>query len=700
MSHQVEREIGGKKLIIRTGHMARQADGAVTVRYADSMVLVAATSADPRPGIDFFPLTMDYRERTAAAGKFPGGFIKREGRPTTKEILTMRMMDRPVRPLFADGYRNEVQIQALVLSTDQENDPDILAMIGASAALHISRIPFLGPLGAVRVGRVDEKFVLNPTFAQLTESSIDLVVAGTPESVTMVEAGANQVSEKIMLEAIKFGHDAIRELGDMIDELRELAGVEKIQVDPVEIDPTLQRLAEASHDDFLAAQKTDGKHERKAALDAVKDRAFELLAKRLTDEAELEAATKPFKKLLGEQIKKTERELIMTGRRIDGRRHDEIRDIQAEVGIVPRVHGSALFTRGETQALVIAALGTTMDEQKVDGLAEEYSKKFMLDYNFPPFSVGECRPIRGPGRREIGHGALAERSLRPVLPHPEKFPYTVRIISDVLESNGSSSMATVCGGALAMMDAGVGIRQPVGGIAMGLIKEGDDIAILSDILGNEDHHGDMDFKVAGTQHGVTGLQMDIKTSGISYEIIERALEQARAGRLHILREMLAALDRPRADISQYAPRLLQIRINPDKIGLVIGPGGKQVKKIQEETGAKVEIVDDTGLIQVASVNEAAAKAAIDRIKAITEDVEVGKIYEGRVVSVKDFGAFVEVLPGQEGLVHISELADGFVDRVTDVVQVGDVVQVKVITVDDQGRIKLSRKALEEEAVER
>lgn len=700
MSHQVEKNIGGKKLVIRTGHMARQAAGAVTVQYGDTMILAAAGTADPRPGLDFFPLTMDYRERTAAAGKFPGGFIKREGRPTQKEILTMRLMDRPIRPLFPDGFRDEVQIQAMVLAADQENDPDILALIGASAALHISKIPFMGPVGAVRVGRVDEEFVLNPSLAELTESSIDLVVAGTSESVTMVEAGANQVPETVMLDAIRFGHEAIREIAELIDELRDLAGVEKLEFTAPQVDAELAELAGSFHDDFLAAQKVTGKHDRKAALDEVKERAMTELAERFEDPAELEVASKALKSLLADQIKKTERELILSGRRIDGRRHDEIRDISIEVGLIPRVHGSALFTRGETQALVIATLGTSMDEQRVDGLTEEYTKKFMLDYNFPPFCVGEVRPIRGPSRREIGHGALAERSVKPVLPHPDKFPYTVRLISDVLESNGSSSMATVCGGTLALMDAGVSIRQPVGGIAMGLIKDGDDIAILSDILGNEDHHGDMDFKVAGTQHGITGLQMDIKTAGISDEIMERALEQARQGRLHILREMLACLGRPRQEISEHAPRLLQIRINPDKIGLVIGPGGKQVKKIQEETGAKVEIVDDSGLIQVASVNEASALAAIDRIKAITEDVEIGKIYEGRVVSVKDFGAFVEVLPGQEGLLHISELADGFVDRVTDVVQVGDIVKVKVLTVDDQGRIKLSRKALDEETVGR
>jgi polyribonucleotide nucleotidyltransferase len=694
MAFQVEREIAGRKLIIETGRIARQANGAVMVRYGETEVFCAVTASDPRPDIDFFPLTVDYREKTSAAGKFPGGFFKREGRPTTKEILTCRLMDRPIRPLFPDEYRLDTSVQALVFAVDPANDPDILAMISASAGLVISEIPFLGPVGAVRIGLIEGEIVVNPTAAQLKTSDLDLVVAGTRDAVTMVEAGANEVSEEKVLEAIARAHEVIQDICGLQDELRRICGKEKMVLPPPPDNSALEsRLKSAAWKRIQESLVTPGKHTRKAALKAVISAVLDEIAPKPAEGAD-PAPGQPdralVKTLLDNLSAAAERDLIVQGRRTDGRAHDEIRPIVIEVGVLPRiVHGSVLFTRGETQAIVSTTLGTSRDQQIVDGLGEEFKERFMLHYNFPSYSVGETWPNRGPKRREIGHGALAQRSLLPVLPSEMKFPYTIRIVSDIMESNGSSSMATVCGGTLALMDAGVKIRQPVAGIAMGLIKEGEKIAVLSDILGSEDGNGDMDFKVAGTQRGITGLQMDIKIAGISTAIMGRALEQARAGRIHILREMLKALDRPREEISPYAPRCIAIMIDPEKIGLVIGPGGKMIKKIQEETGATIEIEDD-GKVVIWGTNQDGAQLAQQRIEALTEEIKADRIYNGRVVSIKDFGCFVEVLPGQEGLVHISELARGFVNRVDDIVSLGDVIPVKCLGTDHQGRIKLSK----------
>ena len=700
MSFRVEKEIAGRKLIIETGSVARQANGAVFVKYGDTQVFTASTGSEPRMEFDFFPLTVDYREKTSAAGKFPGGFIKREGRPTTKEILTCRLIDRPIRPLFPPEYRWDTAVSVLVFSADQQNDPDILAMIAASASLAVSDIPFLGPIGAVRMGLVGGELVINPTVDQLKGSDLDLVVAGTREAVTMVECGANEVSEEKMIEAIERAHEVVREIVEMQDQLVAQCGKQKMVFDPLPDHSELKgRLRERYYGRLADALRTEGKHERKAAVKAVMEQAFSEMCPEVEPGAEPPADVPErslVKSLLEELSSEAEREMILDGQRTDGRSHAGIRDIRIEVGALPQVvHGSSLFTRGETQALVTCTLGTGGDQQIVDGLAEEYSERFMLHYNFPAFCVGETWPNRGPKRREIGHGALAQRSLNPVIPPEDRFPYTIRLVSDILESNGSSSMATVCGGTMALMDGGVKIRQPVAGIAMGLIKEADRVAILSDILGSEDHNGDMDFKVAGTQFGITGLQMDIKITGISTDILRRALEQAREGRIHILKEMLKSLDRPRDDISPFAPRCITFKIDPEKIGLVIGPGGKMIKKIQEESQTTIEIEDD-GRVMIWGTNQAMAQLAQQRIEALTEEIKPGRIYNGRVVSIKDFGCFVEVLPGQEGLVHVSELGAGFVRKVDDVVQIGDVIPVKCLGTDNQGRIKLSKTAADRE----
>jgi polyribonucleotide nucleotidyltransferase len=697
---KVERVIGGRTLSIETGQIAKQAHGATVVRYGDTTVFCAVAVAAPREGIDFFPLTVDYREKTAAAGKFPGGFIKREGRPTTKEILTCRLIDRPIRPSFPEGFKMDTAVSAQVLSADQENDPDILAMIAASAALAVSEVPFNGPLGSVRVGRVDDQFVINPTASELKQSTLDLVVSGTKEAVVMVEAGANELTEDVILEAIAKAHEVIREVIELQDDLVRLCGKPKMEVAPLPDHSELEaQLREKYGALFEPALLTAGKHERRDAVKAVIETALNEVAPEAEAPAEPPAGAPDrslAKQVLRGLSEATERQMILAGKRTDGRSVTDIRDIAIEVGLLPRVHGSALFTRGETQALITLTLGTGDDEQRVDGLGEETSEKFMLHYNFPSFCVGETWGNRGPKRREIGHGNLACRSLQAVIPDEENFPYTVRIISDIMESNGSSSMASVCGGTMALMDAGVQIRQPVAGIAMGLVKDGDNVQILSDILGSEDHNGDMDFKVAGTQFGITALQMDIKIGGISKEILVQALSQAKDGRLHILRTMLRALDRPRQEISAYAPKIVMIRIPPDKIGIVIGPGGKMIKGIQEETGSKIEIEDD-GRVKIWGSNVESANSARMRVEALVEEVKPGNIYNGRVVSIKDFGCFVEVLPGQEGLVHVSELSDGFVDKVADVVTIGAVIKVKCLGIDNQGRIKLSKKAAEVEA---
>lgn len=687
---KVEKLIGKRILSIEVGKIAKQADGAALVRYGESMVLATAVSApEENENAGFFPLTVDYREKTYAAGKFPGGFFKREGRPTLKEILTMRLIDRPVRPLFPETYLKEVQIMSMVLSADKENDPDILAMIGASAALSVSSIPFHGPTGSVRVGRVNGEFVINPTHSELAMSSMDLVVSGTEDAVTMVEASSKEVSEKEMVDAIMYGHTFIKEIVQLQRELQAKCGKEKQAVPPEKIDTNLlEGIKKKYYAQIAMKNQTPGKDARKLALKEVLN---QIINEYCTDTEG--APAKNTIKAIFERIETVvvRDQIVKEGKRPDGRGLRGIRPITCEVGILPRTHGSALFTRGETQALVVVTLGTTMDEQKVDTLEEEYSKKFMLDYNFPPFCVGEVKPLRGPGRREIGHGALAERALEAVLPQAGKFPYTIRIVSDIMESNGSSSMATVCGGTLSMMDAGVPINAPVAGIAMGLVKEGDSVCILSDILGTEDHLGDMDFKVAGTAQGVTALQMDIKIAGITEKIMRDALTQAQEGRLHILQELGKVIEKPRGEISVYAPKVVRIKINPEKIGMVIGPGGKMIKKIQEETGAKIEIEDD-GTVIISAVGGESVQKAKTWIERMTEEIEVGRTYAGKVLSLKEYGAFVEILPGHDGLVHISELSDGYVEKVEDVVQVGQEIMIKVIGIDDQKRVKLSRKA--------
>jgi polyribonucleotide nucleotidyltransferase len=687
---RVERPFGSQNLIIETGKLAKQAHGAVTVRYGDTVTLVTAVEGEADEGRDFFPLVVDYREKTYAAGKFPGGFIKREGRPTTKEILTSRLIDRPIRPLFPTGYFREVQVMGAVLSADRENDPDVLSMIGSSAALHVSHIPFLQPTGSVRIGRIGYELIVMPTHSQLEESDLDLVVSGTRQAITMIEGFAREMSEENLVQAILFAHQQIVMVVDMIEELRQKAGLEPkpahVAAGP---NPLIEVFRQRFYDEFRQRKQTTGKHDRAARIRELRERVFdEFLPKNGEAKYTPEQVAGAFEALEERVV----RDLILEGKRIDGRGVKDLRSISCEVGVLPRTHGSAIFQRGETQSLVTTTLGTTSDEQRVDGLIEEYSKKFMLDYNFPPFSVGECRPIRGPGRREIGHGALAERSLKAVVPPADKFPYTIRVVSDILESNGSSSMASVCGGTLSLMDAGVPISDPVAGISIGMVKENDRFVLLTDIMGDEDHFGDMDFKVAGTQRGVTGIQLDLKIDGINEEIIRATLEQAREARLDILKQILRSLPRPRHAISDYAPRLLTIKINPEKIGLLIGPGGKTIKGIQESTGAKIDIADD-GTVSIAHNIAEGAEAARAKVEALTEEVRIGKVYEGRVTSIKDFGAFIEILPGRDGLCHISELDDKYVDRVENVCKVGDKLQVKVIAIDDQDRVKLSRKAL-------
>jgi polyribonucleotide nucleotidyltransferase len=689
--HRVEKQIGEQTLIIETGKLAKQADGAVIVQYGDTMVLVAACASEPFREVSFFPLTVEYREKFHAAGKIPGGrFYKREGRPSLKETLTARMIDRPLRPLFPKGYADEVQIHCLVLSADRDNDPAALAMVGASAALAISGIPFNGPVGSLRVGRIGGRFLINPTYEQASEGELDLVMSCTREAIVMVEAKAKEISEAIVVDALRFGQEACVEVVEMIEELARDCGATTAYFEPPTLPEDLvEKIRDSYYEEYGERLRIREKKARESALRTLREQVLD----ELCDEEDEDAySRRDVLEALGEIEHEAIRALIAGGGRCDGRGPKDIRDISCEVAVLPRTHGSALFTRGETQAIVAATLGTTMDEEWVESLREDYTRKFMLHYNFPPFSVGEVRPIRGPARREIGHGALAERSFAPVMPDPDDFPYTIRVVSDVLESNGSSSMATVCGATLCMMDAGVPIRDPVAGIAMGLIKHEDKFIILTDILGDEDHHGDMDFKVAGTQHGITALQMDIKITGITDTVLRAALEQASEARIRILRDMLRALDRPRADISPYAPRLLRIKIDPSKIGTIIGPGGKMIRSIEETSGAKVEVNDD-GSVIISSANMQMAEKARDMINGLVAEADVGQDYDGRVVSTKDFGAFIEILPGQEGLCHISELAEHYVERVEDILRVGDRVRVKVISIDEQGRVKLSRKAV-------
>jgi polyribonucleotide nucleotidyltransferase len=693
MAVKAERAIGGNVLSIEVGKVAKQAHGAAVVRYGDTVVLGTVVTADPRPGVDFFPLTVDYRERMYAAGKFPGGFFKREGRPTQKEVLTSRLIDRPMRPLFPEGFKNEVQIQLIVLTSDLQNDPDVIAMVAAAAAVAVAPVPFLGSVAGVRVGRVDGKFVINPTVAQLEYSDLDMVVSGHKDAVTMIEVGCRELSEEEVADAIEFGHEhGIKPICEMIDHIREQVGQESDWEAPEKDTAFLKEIHKKTYDDLKKAKTIKLKQERYDAIKAIYDRVIEEYC---PEDAEEEPERTPDEvkaaiKTVEEQLF---RDTILDGKtRADGRKFDEVRAIDCEVGWLPRVHGSALFTRGETQALVTCTLGTSRDEQIIDDLLAEYSKKFLLHYNFPPFSVGEARRIMGPGRREIGHGALAERSLEAVLPGPEDFPYTIRLVSEILESNGSSSMASVCGGSLALMHAGVPITNAVAGVSVGVVLESEKkYRLLADIQGEEDHFGDMDFKVAGTRDGITGVQLDIKAKGLPHKVMRETLKLARKCRIHILDIMDKAIAKPSAEISQFAPRLLTIKINPEKIGKLIGPGGRSIKAIQAETGAQIDIEDD-GTVSIASVDAAAAERARELVERITEDVQIGRIYEGRVASIKDFGAFIEIQEGQDGLCHVSELDENYVKSVTDVVNVGDIVKVKVIAIDEQGRVKLSRKA--------
>lgn len=689
MAYRVSAEIGGLEFSIEMGRIAKQADGAAFVSYGDTVVLVAACAAkQPKAGQDFFPLTVDYRENTYAAGKIPGGFFKREGRPTEKEVLTSRLIDRPLRPLFPEGFSNETQVIAFVLSADKENDPDIMSITGASTALYCSPIPFYTPVGAVRIGYMNDQFVVNPPISKLKESTLNLTVVGTEDAIVMVEAGAQELSEETMVEALDFAHGIIRKLialqKDLYQQIQPVKrSFEKPELDAAEV----ARIEKAFSAKISEALHVKGKLESAVRLDEVEG---EVIASVPEEEEDRRAqAGKIFHHLM-EKIFRTE--MLEQRRRPDGRQFNEIRSISAEVGFLPRTHGSALFTRGETQALVTATLGTADDEQRMDTLEGESFKRFMLHYNFPPFSVGEVKFLRGPGRREIGHGALAERSIFPIMPSEEAFPYTVRVVSDIMESNGSSSMATVCGGVLALMDAGVPIKAPVAGVAMGLVKEGDKYAILTDIAGAEDHYGDMDFKVAGTEKGITGLQMDIKIGGIDKKIMAEALAQAREGRLFILQKMAECLEGSRQDISAYAPRIITIQIPKDKIGGVIGTGGKVIRGIIEQTGVKIDIEDD-GKVNIASTDTDSAQRAIRMIEDLVMEAEVGKTYLGTVTRLVDFGAFVEIFPGTEGLLHISEVADFRVQDINSELKLGDQIPVKVISIEPPNKIRLSRKAV-------
>ncbi len=686
MAYQASCTVAGKEIVFETGRLAKQASGAVLVRAGETMVLVTAVAEKHgREGIDFFPLTVDYLEMTYAAGKIPGGFFKREGRPTEKEILTARFIDRPIRPLFPKGFTAETQIIATVLSSDGDHDPDMLAINGASAALHISEVPFGGPIGAVRIGRVDGNFIVNPSPLEDVYSDINLIVVGSREGIVMVEGGADKAAEEEIIEAVFKAYEEILRIVEAQEKLRDQAGKSKREVTaPTKDTDLINHIKSEYGAKFEAAMDIGAKLERHHALHDIYDEILKSSEEMETRKGELFGY---FEEIEGDYIRSMIRDKRI---RIGNRQFDEVRPITAEVGVLPRTHGSALFTRGETQALVIATLGTSSDEQKVESLEGSSYKSFMLHYKFPPFSVGEVKFLRGPSRREVGHGALAERALAYLLPSDEEFPYTIRVVSEILESNGSSSMASVCGGSLSLMDAGVPLAEPVAGIAMGLMKTGDEFIILSDIIGDEDHHGDMDFKVTGTATGVTALQMDIKIQGVTKEILTKALQQAKQGRQHILGEMSKALAQPRSEMSPYAPRIFIMFVNPEKIREIIGPGGKVIRAIQEETGTKIE-VDDTGKVVIASTDAEGAAQAKEAIKSITQEAEVGRIYMGTVRKITDFGAFVEIFPGTDGLVHISQLAPERVRKVTDVVQEGDSFPVKVIGIDGQGKIKLSRR---------
>ncbi len=690
----VETEIGGRRLVLETGLMAKQASGAVVARYGDTVVLsTAVASKVERENVDFLPLTVDYQEKAYAAGRIPGGFFKREGRQSEKEILTSRLIDRPIRPLFPDGYYFDTQIIANVLSIGDESSMDLMGMISSSAAVSISDIPFKGPIGAVRVGMLDGNYVINPGHKDLEASRLNLVVAGTADAIMMVEGGANELNEDQMLEALETAHREIKKIVALQQELVKKVGKPKRSVKVVEIDQDLaKQVAGLAMERLRDAIVIPNKMERQKTLDALLAEIKEKL--KSDDPTRNVQISTVFFNLEKDEVRRI---ILEKNIRADGRKPDQIRPITSAVALLPRTHGSALFTRGETQALVVATLGTSEDEQRIDSLEGEYFKTFMLHYNFPPFSVGETKPLRGPGRREVGHGALAERALKAMVPTKQEFPYTIRIVSDILESNGSSSMATVCGGTLALMDAGVPIKAPVAGIAMGLIKEGDRVIVLSDILGLEDHLGDMDFKVTGTSQGITALQMDMKIEGITIDVMRSALQQAKEGRLHILGKMLEALPAPRKNLNPFAPRIITMQINPDKIKDVIGSGGKVIRSIVEQTGAKIDI-EDSGIINIASADEAAANKAKEIIRGIVQEAEVGKLYMGKVRKIMDFGAFVEIFPGTDGLLHISQISEKRLEKVTDELKEGDEVLVKVLEIDRQGKIRLSRKeAMREKA---
>ncbi|MFA5389083.1 MAG: polyribonucleotide nucleotidyltransferase [Candidatus Omnitrophota bacterium] len=688
MIHKVERKIGKETIVVETGKMAKQANGAVCVRYGGTMVLVTAVCSNKlREGIDFFPLTVEYQEKIYAAGRIPGGYFKREGKPTEKEILTSRLIDRPIRPLFPKGFINDVQVVATVLSSDGENDSDIPAMLGASCALAISDIPFNGPMGVVKIGLKGDEFLINPTYKELEESSLNLVSVGLKDRILMLEAGASQISEEKMLEAIELSQEYIKATIELQEELIKKCGMEKMKPEfKLVSDELLEKVRKLSLGGLEKVNSLPVKEQR--------EDAFNILAKQVIEKltAEDEELSEDDIKSALEEVERTEVRKYILGKklRIDSRKYEDIRPITCEVGLLPRTHGSGLFTRGQTQSLSTTTLGTSQDEQRLDALEGEKFKSFMLHYNFPPFSVGETKPMRGPGRREIGHGALAERALKAVMPSSEEFPYTVRVVSEILESNGSSSMATVCAGTLSLMDAGVPIKKPVSGIAMGLVKEGDSAAILTDIAGLEDHYGDMDFKVTGTDSGVTALQMDLKIDGINIDLIKKIVKQAAPARAFILNKIVETINAPRKELSEYAPRITTLMIDKEKIGALIGPGGKVIKKIIQDTGATIE-VDDEGKVSVASDNEEAARRAIDIIKGITSEPEIGTIYEATVKKIMNFGAFCEILPGKEGLVHVSELSDKFVKNVEEAVKVGDKVKVKLIKIDEMGRLNLSIK---------
>ncbi|MEM7416370.1 MAG: polyribonucleotide nucleotidyltransferase [Gemmatimonadota bacterium] len=692
MIQRMERQFHGRTLTLETGRMAKLAQGSCLVQYGDTVVLCAVTVQDKPTHLPFFPLTIEYREKSYAAGKIPGGFFKREGRPGEKEILSARQIDRPIRPLFPDGFMHETQVACFILSADQENDADVLALIGASAALNMSPVPFDTPVASVRVGRIQGNWVVNPTFQQLEYSDVDLVVAGSADAITMVEGGSLEVSEEDILDGLKIAHEAVKELCALQVEFIDGRTLPTMEWAPVKPAEELTTKVEAmAADRVVEALKIADKHERGAAMRSIKTDIVEALT--AEDEAYADQSRDIGDVVYGLEKKTMRRNILQDGTRADGRGVDDIRAIASEVSILPRTHGSALFTRGQTQALGVVTLGTQRDEQRIDSIdsMEEIKKSFMLHYNFPPFSVGEARPFRGTSRREVGHGNLAERAVQPILPDYDDFPYTIRIVSDVLESNGSSSMATVCASSLSLMDAGVPIKAPVAGVAMGLIKEGDDVAILTDILGIEDALGDMDFKVAGTRDGVTSIQMDIKIEGLTVDLLTEALKRANKGRMHILDEMAKAIETHRDDLSDFAPRIVSIQINPEKIGEVIGPKGKTIRAIQEESGATIDI-DDSGIVKIAAVSGEAGARAREMVEAIVKDPEVGRIYEGPVKNTTTFGAFVEIMPGTEGLCHISELQEGRTEKTEDVVKKGDIVRVKLLSIDEKGRLRLSRKA--------